>query len=82
MIHGLLALERPLISAFHFSQRLVGSARAGTWTSLRKWAEFETETIVQNGVLYVRPADPSLSVVFVPAAVAVMAIGAAFGFYS
>jgi hypothetical protein len=74
MLHGLLAFQ-------HVAQRLVASARAGSF-GLRKRASFLSYTIEQDGTALLTPREPSLSVVFIPLALIVVALGAGAGFYS
>lgn len=59
-------------------QRLVASARAGTYLGfLRRGARFAAQPVDQDGVLLLMPREPSVGIIYVPLLLLSAAAGAA-----
>lgn len=63
-------------------QRFIASARAGTYSGLRRAARFAARAVDQDGTLLLMPREPSFTFYYVPLLILAAAAGtslAAFG---
>lgn len=74
------SLFRPFRHLLYGAQRLVASARAGSFLGrFRRGVRFAATAIDQDGVLLLMPREPSLAFIWVPLAIVFTAGGALLG---
>lgn len=74
------ATHRVLERAKFLHQRIVASARAGTWFGkFRRSVRFKADAIEQNGTLLLMPREPSFAFYYIPLCIVFVAGGAILG---